>query len=572
VGFTSLAQSRSCDVVAWEGAGLECYQVLLQRAMARLLPHEGYVFVEEERTMGSGAAGSQPSSSKWFLHHVGTRERKQLPNPQPARVRGLRNAWSVKYDDEGYAVVESESGEELDIDDVLTMALYEGVEPPKPLYISDRESRKQVAWEDRLLAHRHGVARVQVGSAGGTVEVHMSCFDVPRKNGVSRCFFSLLDIHDALGLGRWRSGCGRGRWVLRRHEHWGNLMMGLAVPGTFQKSMPVQLKQPVALHVETSDEESQMADAGGAGDGQVLLPTIESVADETRVLPYPAADTVAYLTFVATSAYGTRHLGGVKKPEPFREKLDGLLRCLHGQPWKMSLWIASDVEFRWPAAPAGQYPTSISVSAMGKVDWRHNLVGDIRNMPLLDHKVMLSALPPDGAQHETLTSFVRRLIETRHVLLTQVLWRIGQRLDAAFAAALASAIPGAAQDAAREVAKLHCTVVLPSEVDIQTRADVMRKIIAYWHLGRQASRGQKSMSLAYDKSRIFGMSMGNGAFVLRDGTAWWGPPQVLVAGTNAAPEGVLWVWDLRHNCFVWVWDLRHDSLDPKPVLVKNWFK
>ena len=168
---------------------------------------------------------------------------------------------------------------------------------------------------------------------------------------------------------------------------------------------------------------------------------------------------------------------------------------------------------------------------MGEIGWgpQSCTVGDLRNMPLLEHNVMLSMGPPGGPQHETLASFVRRLIETRHVLLTQVSWRIGQRLDAAFAAALASAIPGAAQDAAREVAKLNCTVVLPSEVDIQTRADVMRKIIAYWHLGRQASRGQKSMSFAYDKSRTFGMSMGNGAFVLRDGTAWWGPPQVFAS-------------------------------------------
>ena len=509
--------------------------------MARLLPHEGYVFVEEERTLGSSAAGSQPSgpntgASKWSTHHVGTRERKQLPNPRPERVGGLRNAWRVKHDDEGYAVVESDSGEELDIYDVLTMALYEGVEPPKTLYIIDRESQKRVAWEDRLLARRHGVARVPMGSAGGTVEVHMSCFDVPRGTGVSRCFFSLLDIHDALGLGQWRSGCGRGRWVVKRYDHWENLMRGLAAPGTFQKAMPLQLKQPVALRDENSDEESQMADAGGAGDGQVLLPTIENVADETRVLPYPAADTVAYLTFVATSAYGTQQLCGVPKrklsgPEPFREKLDGLLRCLHGQPWKMSLWMSSEVEFRWPAAPAGQYPTSISVSAMGEIGWgpQSCTVGDLGQMPLLEHKVMLSAGPPGGPQHETLASFVRRLIEMRHGLLTQVLWRIGQRVDAAFAAALASATPGAAQDAAREVAKLSCAVVLPSEADIQTRADVTRKIIAYWHLGRQASRGQKSMSFAHDKSRIFGMSMGNGAFVLRDGTAWWGPPQVFVS-------------------------------------------
>jgi len=307
-------------------------------------------------------AGEQ---SEWVVYHAGTRERKKLQAPTPRRVEGERNTWKVVFDNEGYGILESQSGEEIDVDDILTKALYEAIDPPRELFIVEAETQKQTSWSSRLLKHRHGVARVAVGAAGGKADIHVACFDVPRGAGVSRCFFSLWDIYDGLGLEQWRSRCGRGRWVQDRYSRMAGWMEGLDIPGTLQKALPIQLKEPVPLRnvKEGAYEEGEGAEAGEedevvvlpAAAGPVLWPTVEKDegVDEALVLPFPAVDTMAYLTFVATAAWGSNRLGGAKPPEPFREKLEGLLRCLHGQEWTMGLWVCSDVAFRWPAAPAG---------------------------------------------------------------------------------------------------------------------------------------------------------------------------------------------------------------------------
>ena len=204
---------------------------------ARLLPHRGYIHVEHEFF-----------KKTWWGHHVGVQERRLLPSPGPVLPGQPLPSWTVKYDEEDFAVFVSSSGEEIEVDDFFEKALYVNDADSGRLSIVD-QNNVQEDWVGLRLPHNKKIAVLPIGAARAKVELHMAVFNI-RKN-TCRCFFSLGDIHAALGYqarGRRRPS----RWVHRRIPAWENLMNRLSVSGSYVKSMPYKQRQPVVIEAPAS--------------------------------------------------------------------------------------------------------------------------------------------------------------------------------------------------------------------------------------------------------------------------------------------------------------------------------
>ena len=143
-------------------------------------------------------------------------------------------------------------------------------------------------------------------------------------------------------------------------------------------------------------------------------------------------------------------------------------------------------------------------------------------MSLENYKLKRALALPAGTR-EPLAAFLRRLTASDSVLLPQIVYRVGQRLDRE---ARAGRLPAGADEEGNE--------------SIWT---ISRKLVAYWSAGMQAAAEHLSFSFGCDKSRIFGHGTHNGCVVLRTGAAWWAPPQVSegIQGTSR-DDGVRSGW------------------------------
>ena len=196
--------------------------------------------------------------------------------------------------------------------------------------------------------------------------------------------------------------------------------------------------------------------------------------------------------------------------------LEAVLVPLAQEAWTIDVWLDEDLVFRWPWLPVGRHTLRLPVDVGGRVLVRA-LREAVRGLPPADQKPYAN-LGLEHVESEPLAEFLRRLAagRTSNPLYPQLCWRLGLRLDQVIhrASVEGGSIPGFTLNI-REFRMDDCT---------RTRAE--REMGAYVLASKKAAKNAVLMSMALDKSRVFGKGLMNVCFALPSNTAWWSPPQV----------------------------------------------
>lgn len=180
-------------------------------ATARLMPHTGWVFLDQTR------AGT------WVLTHTYTRKQKLLPDPSPD------HQYALNFDDDGFAMVceVSAEGEEVDgslwfVEDRLQWSVYQ--EDSGDLWFvrfgeSDQEEVVRLA--DFGRQYRLATITAKFGPSMKESDFECCIFRMPR--GGNKLFVSSASLYKSLCLTQF--GVQSSRWFYKGRARWSKVCL-----------------------------------------------------------------------------------------------------------------------------------------------------------------------------------------------------------------------------------------------------------------------------------------------------------------------------------------------------------
>jgi hypothetical protein len=317
---------------------------------------------------------------------------------------------------------------------------------------------------------------------------------------LSKVRWNLADVHEILGFKQYGHV---GKWIYRRWQSWENLFNTRHIPGSLLRS-------------------------------RAYSPTTIDAAEDTlspwpRVLPFASIDTIGLIGMLATAGLCSVQHGGLRHDADAaacREVLKGLVDAI-SSGWDLKL-IFDDVKFRWPAMPEGNGFVKVYVNPSGMVDLT-DIYSAARDLQLRGRNIV-AKLDLQHARTESVFDFLKRVAERSFVLFVQVVWRIGLQLDSE-CCQLASTGPLNVTEA-----KLWVTND-GMGIDTASKTEVQQYLHDYLATARRVTSGISQVSVAADKSRVFGKATFSGAVFLSNNTAAWMCPKVGLNSQNFTSVG-----------------------------------
>jgi hypothetical protein len=350
-------------------------------------------------------------------------------------------------------------------------------------------------WLDEMIgSHIYMEVVVRIGPAMSRIDMTAASFHRAR-SGCTK-WWSLLQLYKGLGLA---SSKGKpGRWVQKRWDAWMARLESLQCGDHLLKS--------------------KQYDPSRAAHGE----------DRSRVLKFPACSSVALFALLSMMAFSPREAGGFSETIPraaAHDLLVSLVRfALHGNP-VLGILLDANAKLQWPLPPQGVGAIRVGFDDNGDFD-RDSFMAAL-NGSRVAHTwgaTLAPVLRARGRRAPRLDvlqiSFQSRLLTSSPALAAQLVHFLGLCLERQL---------GSSRSVDRRGPAPLVEVVMEPE---QQQGDyaIDQLLVRYHHAGLAASsaEGLAHVSLATDKSRVWGMGILNTAVVLPTNTSLWAAPQVLV--------------------------------------------
>lgn len=427
-----------------------------------------------------GVVSLEVVGQRWCLLNNLTCERVWLPD-FPAGV-----SVDIGYED-GEAFVFADHGEPQPklASEFLTWSVY--TDDAGVLLLVNNEGGEQELLQTKLQRFDFAEARIIFGEVRKEVNIQVAVFQVPFNGGA--IIWDLGGIFKHLGLNTGRSDANPGKWIADTWHVWESFMQTMSLQGSLVKSQPY-------------------SNRSGGNDSPV---------DGRRVLTWPGASSSCLVALLLRWASCQASKGGLKQ---LRQRascgafLNSLVDFVCNERFKLQLFLDDEVRMAWPALPVGTCFYEAQVQRGGVL----NLAPLKQRCEQLHRKKWVKLLEGLADDEATILDLAMEAMRsTRQCSLArQLVWAIGNRLDLFLREMVDGARVGAGD-------------VQAYKATFDTTSDcAMERQLTLYCMGVQAATmGSKPMRLscAPDKSRVHSMGMMNTAFVLPNGTGFWGVPQ-----------------------------------------------
>lgn len=278
--------------------------------------------------------------------------------------------------------------------------------------------------------------------------------------------------------------------------------------------------------------------------------------DPQRCLLWPSASTFALLALLVRSFSGSQQQGGFSTfASRFAAKslFRGLIDiCASGGPFEIPLMLDSGSVLQWPHAARGCNVVKLSIGADLQVDFT-SVVQAPLDVPGDFLAKAFSAMEVDIGQPMHIVELVSRCaswkprpLPRKDNLMGQLLFRLAQRLDMMLAGVKRDTAPAGSGAISEQ----------PFDAHKCTPAEMSRQLICYWQAQQAFGEGGlQYLSLAADKSRVFGCSLLSTCLAKPSGEAVWAFLQAVRAGrvgSGAActPQNS-WATSAREMCIIY---------------------
>ena len=438
-----------------------------------LHPHAGFLHLD------------QTAGDKYVLTHALTLERKPLAPGE----------WLAEFDSDGFAClvnVDSQDAEAIFAEDILTRKLL--IKNDGELFVEEVKSLGGTGetWSLTAMQQRHveGKIKLALGSNKQKFNITVAYFKWPRLH--AHTYVSIMSVYNALGLtsfkqqwSKWAWN-GAARWDTYLAKHG---LKGHVIHSSIAARAPVLGGAPGAV--------AELAQGGLSFCSLLALACRWWAAGPKQGRLDRAEDRIsaAYL-------------------------LEGLVKASCGLgAWKLHLQVLKTWLPRWPRPELPEPTVACTVE---------NCVLDIKPLSVLAEAGNVHATSwvrevreACGDEHQL---HLKRLMQvaqdsiTLQPLLTQLFWRLGERLEVVVLTGRRKGVSGPDMEVPIDANEMELTACHPSVQDAH--------IAKYVYSSVEASRGQDCFSIATDKGQIGGLSLMNSIIVYPSNLAVICPPVV----------------------------------------------
>lgn len=404
------------------------------------------------------------------LIHDGTQEHVAMPADAQGRCE-------LNFLASGDAFIYDEASTEWHVDDLLRCDLYEDNNGNTAL-LDNTSGEDVLQWLS--VAPKEHLANVSlfVGPTAAKLSIPMAIFERPVDG--AQCFWSVPGLHALGGF----STKPVSMWLNKGIVAWENLSAQMGVPKQTLRSKCY------------------------SGQGRAI--------DRTRSLPWASFGTSVLVVILLKFSCSSPQVGGFKAQSDKSASeavLRSFLAIVSAETFGIDIFVATVRSFgRWPRQPDGSGPLRVPC---------HRGCVDVRGLRLALER--LGRPVPFGGDEVPLVDFVLAIGHSEKTIPSAYLQlglQIGGVLDLVVARAL--------DDGPEQVAEgRNFEVQLMNLVEFgHGRTADERALLQYWHIGRAASSDAQELSLAVDKSRVFGLGVFSGVVCKPDNTCCWLVPQV----------------------------------------------
>lgn len=196
------------------------------------------------------------------------------------------------------------------------------------------------------------------------------------------------------------------------------------------------------------------------------------------------------------------------------ERLRALLASVAEQGCSLDVVLGHSLRWQWPWRPGCGAPGVLCFQAGGKVS-----VGELRKL-VAELPEQCDGIMPAFASEESvdLLAFVQALATPKQPgpLYAQVVFALGELLDHSYWRVLTM-----------RGLSINGISICRAELDVDSvsRSELDRHMCAYVKTSAALGSDAMELSIALDKSRVFGRGLMSFAVVMPNNLAWWAPPQ-----------------------------------------------